>query len=431
MRNVRGWRAMACLVLICGLPLEARRVAGQPADDALIPMTLQEALRRAAAAHPGLAAASFGVVAAEARARQAAARPNPELGIEIENLSGDLNGAREVEASLRLAKRFELGGKRGARVAVAGEERSLAESDLETARHDLAREVRGDFVRGLAAQRELELARETLSIAQEVAASAQKKVEAGALPAVEAMRARVAISTAQIAWERARDESRLALERLALHWGGGPVPDQVEGSLDSLRAVPIADTLISRLADNPDLARFLANDRMRRARLRLERSRGNPDVELSGGLRRLEAEDQETFLLGLSVELPILDRNQGEVRAAAADLERSSLERERARRDLERELREQVARLRIAQAEVRGLRRIVLPGAQEVYEGVRKGYEQGRFTYLDVLEARRSLADARRAEIAALSELEQSRIEIDRLTGRGAERIHPAEEDGR
>jgi cobalt-zinc-cadmium efflux system outer membrane protein len=106
-------------------------------------------------------------------------------------------------------------------------------------------------------------------------------------------------------------------------------------------------------------------------------------------------------------------------------------EQERARRALERDLRDQVARLRIAQVELRGLRRTVLPGAQEVYEGVRRGYEQGRFTYLDVLEARRLLAQAGQTEIAALSELELSRIEIERLIGQGEDLLDRAKGEER
>jgi len=108
---------------------------------------------------------------------------------------------------------------------------------------------------------------------------------------------------------------------------------------------------------------------------------------------------------------------------AEAEARRGSREMERARRGLERDLREQSAHLFLAQAEVRGLRRTVLPGAREVFDGVQSGYAQGRFTYLDVLEARRFLAEAQEAEIAALSELERSRIELERLTGGGEAQI--------
>jgi cobalt-zinc-cadmium efflux system outer membrane protein len=423
--NSRRWWVLAHLALMGSLTVAHGLAVAQPAIDqtGLSALTLEEALRRALENHPGLGAASSEVEAAEGRVQQAGLRPNPEIGVELENFSGDLEGTSESELSVLLSKRMETGGKRGARLAVARADRSAAGQDLRAARLDLVRDVQSDFVLALAAQRQLGLAEETLAISREVAATAQRKVEAGALPVVEAARARVAVSTAEIERERARDIVRSALERLAVNWGGRSVPDRIQGDLDSLSAVPTADTLITRLPENPDLARWIYQADVQRARLRLERTLRAPDLDLGGGYRHLAADDRGTFLLGLSVELPLLNRNQGAIREAAAEINRTSFEQERTRRALERNLRDQTARLRIAQAEVRGLRRSVLPGAQEVYEGVRQGYEQGRFTYLDVLEARRFLAQANEAEIAALSELEQSRIEIDRLTGQGEDLI--------
>jgi cobalt-zinc-cadmium efflux system outer membrane protein len=221
---------------------------------------------------------------------------------------------------------------------------------------------------------------------------------------------------------------QIAIERLALNWGGSPLPEQVEGDLDSLTTVPTFDSLVVNLAGNPDLARWTNLTEYYRARLRFEQSLKSPDLNVGGGYRRFAADDNGALLLSVSIDLPLANKNQGSVREASADTGRSLFEFEQTRRLLERDLREHAARLRIAQGEVRGLRMNVLPGAQEVYEGVRQGYEQGRFTYLDVLEARRSLALVRESEITALSELEQSRIEIERLTGQGAALIDRVQE---
>lgn len=431
MRRIFGCRVRTALVLAVGLSGSPRVLVAQQAADPPVTLTLSEALRRALENSPQTKGASLGVEAAEGRLVQAGLRPNPSIAVDLENLFGDARGLRDAEASVELSRRLETGGKRDARIAVARADRSLAGRDLEAARLDLVRDVRRDFVEGVAAQRRLALADESLSIAREVAATAEKKVEAGALPAVEAIRARVAIATAEIESERAREFVRLALERLALHWGGDPVPPRVAGDLDSLASVPDLDALLVRLRENPELARWTDQEELQRARLRLARSGRIPDLELGGGYRHSLAEETGGFLIAASVELPLLHRNQGDVREAEADLARNSLDAERIRRELEGELRAQVARLRIAQAEVRSLRRYVLPGAHEVYEGVRRGYEQGRFTYLDVLEARRSLTEANEAEIAALAELEQSRLEVDRLIGQAPVTQERAKEGGK
>lgn len=413
-----GWKRFAHVFLLAGLTVTYSTVGAQPPADPSA-LTFEEALRRALEEHPRLKAASLGIEAAEGRVQQAGLRPNPELGVDVENFSGGLPGFQQSETSIQLSQRVETGGKRGARIAVAEAGRALTGRDLEAVRLDLVRDVRSDFAFGIAAQRRLALADETLTIAREIAATAQKKVEAGALPVVEATRARVAISTAEIERERARGLVRVALERLALNWGGSPLPERIEGKLDSLAAVPTLDSLVVHLSGNPDLARWTSLADFQGARLRLERSLRTPDLNIGGGYRRFAADDNGALLLGLSIDLPLMNRNQGAVREASAELGRTSFELEQTRRVLERNLRDQAARVRIAQVEVRGLRQNVLPGAQEVYEGVRQGYEQGRFTYLDVLEARRFLAQVSEAEITALSELEQSRIEVERLIGQG------------
>jgi cobalt-zinc-cadmium efflux system outer membrane protein len=401
--------------------------AQSPADQPSV-LTFEDALRRALEEHPRLKAANLGIEAAEGRVQQAGLRPNPELVVDLENFSGDLPGFERSDTSILLSQRIEIGGKRGARVAVAEADRALSGRDLDAARLDLVRDVRSDFALALAAQRRLALADETLAIAREVAATAQRKVAAGALPMVEATRARVAISTAEIESERARGLVRVALERLALNWGGSPLPERVEGNLDSLATVSSLDSLVVQLAGNPDLARWTNLADFQRARIRLEESKRSLDLSVGGGYRRFAAGDNGALLLSLSLDVPVLNRNQGAVREASAQLGQTTFELEQTRRALERVLRDHAARLRIAQVEVRGLRQNVLPGAQEVYEGVRQGYEQGRFTYLDVLEARRSLALVRESEITALSELEQSRIEIERLIGQGEAAIDRVQE---
>ncbi len=413
---------LACLAVSSGT-VWAQTPAGWPGG-----LTFEEALRRALEEHPRLKAASLGMEAAEGRIQQAGLRPNPGLAIDLENFSGDLPGFNESETSIQISQRLETGGKRGARVAVAEADRALIGRDLEAARLDLVRDVRSDFALALATQRRLALADETLAIAREVAATAQRKVEAGALPAVEATRARVAISAAEIETERARGLVQIAIERLALNWGGSPLPEQVEGDLDSLTTVPTLDSLVVHLAGNPDLARWTNLAEYHRARLQFEQSLKSPDLSIGGGYRRFAADDNGAFLLSISVDLPLGTRTRDPCERHRPTPAGSLFEFEQARRVLERDLREHAARLRIAQGEVRGLRLNVLPGAQEVYEGVRQGYEQGRFTYLDVLEARRSLALVRESEITALSELEQSRIEIERLTGQGAALIDRVQE---
>src|SRR5687767_4195556 len=85
------------------------------------PLTLTEALQRAAHGHPKLFIAERDIAIAEARRLQAGTRPNPQASLEIDNAfgTGDYRWVRAAEATLQLSQIFELGGKRDARVAAA------------------------------------------------------------------------------------------------------------------------------------------------------------------------------------------------------------------------------------------------------------------------------------------------------------------------
>ena len=96
------------------------------------PITISEAVHRAADVGPAVVQARGAVSAAEARARLAGLRLNPELGLAVEGFggTGEYRGIRQSETTLSVSQRFELGGKRTAR-------REVAEAELRGARISL------------------------------------------------------------------------------------------------------------------------------------------------------------------------------------------------------------------------------------------------------------------------------------------------------
>jgi len=410
-----GWFGSAVLA---GPPATAQTGDHPPLEEPSGELTLQQALALAMERGPELGVAELGVAAAEGHRQRAELRPNPETAFEIENLSGDLPGASEAEITLSVAQRLELGGKRGARVALADSLKGLARVDLEVVRRDLVREVETAFAAGLGAQARVVVAEQTLELAREVSASVEQKVRAGAISPVEMTRARVAVAQAEVQLETARREQDLTRRLLALRWGSAaPRFTSLGGELDTLAALPAWSSLAERLAKNPDVVRWAAESQARRARLELEQSLGVPDLTLDGGVKRLEESGSTTFVAGIGLPIPLFDRNQGAVKEAGAALEQADRSQRAARLEAERDLLDAVVRLEIAQAAVRGLRLTVIPGAESTSMEIHRGYELGKFTYHDVLEARRALAQARSDEIDALVTLRQARAEVESLVG--------------
>ena len=168
----------------------------------------------------------------------------------------------------------------------------------------------------------------------------------------------------------------------------------------------------------------------RRAELDLQRRNAVPDVTVNGAVSRFR-EASETaattaFVLGLSVPLPVFDRNQGNILRAGAEVNRAEADAERGRLYLDAALADSERRLDQAWRAADSLRRTVLPAAQEAAGFAREGYAAGKFSLLEVLDAQRALSDVREQLNAALLEVQQVRADIARLRGRvGRSRLPP------
>jgi cobalt-zinc-cadmium efflux system outer membrane protein len=382
-------------------------------------LSLAEALRRAEAGHPVLAAEGYAGRAAEALIEQAAARPNPTLDLALENVAGTgaLGGAERLETTVQVSRTLERGGKRENRIALARGERDLAGQALAVRRAEVAAATAAAYIAVLAAQERLALSATALTLAHDTAEAAALRVKDAAAPAAESARARVSLASARA--EHARIEAALAGARavLAATWGGeaSEVP-ALSGTLAVPSPLPEYDTLLARLASHPRLAQQQAGVSRHRASLQLALSQASPDVTVAGGVRFLSGGSDAAFVAGVSVPLPFRGQNQGNIRAAREILAGT----EQATRVVQAELRTGFNTawrdLRSALVVAEELRANALPAAEEALSLVRHAHAGGELPLLDVVESRRALVGLRRdlldADIAAATAL----VALDALT---------------
>ena len=409
------------------LPTTGSEVAPDATEDALPPtdaaehrgpLTLRKAMAHALLGNPTFQASSWEVRAADARRLQEGLRPNPELDMEVEELSGDNRGLKESETSVVLSQAILLGGKRAKRTRVAELERDVAGWEYEIQRLNVLTEVAKAFVSALGTQRKVELAKETVRIAEEASGAASDRVSAGAASPVEQTRAQVALATARNGLLRAEQELRAAKIRLAATWGAtAPQVPDLEGELDVDLPLPDLDSLIRRLAQNPELMRAGVALMQRRAALDLAKSRRIPDLTVSAGYQRIEGDDANTFTGGVSLPLPIFDRNQGGIREARANLRKSQWEQEAAKTQVRAALATAHSALAAAVRQREVFKNEILPGAQATFEAVREGYRQGTFDYLDFLTAQQNLAETRIEYVNVLVALHEAAADVERLIG--------------
>ncbi|MDO8539665.1 MAG: TolC family protein [Opitutaceae bacterium] len=392
---------------------------------------LRQALALALARNPELAAFSWDVRIGEARMLQAGLRPNPEVGLGVENIlgTGDFRAAREAQTTLQLSQLVELGGKRVERMKEAELARDLAGWDYETRRIEVLARTAEAFVEVLTLQRHLELADESVRLAENVARTVAERVAAAKTFVVEKTKADVALASAQLERDQTQRALSAARQRLASNWGTTQAGfERVEGNLENLEPIPPQEQLLARLAQNPELARWATELLQREAALRVEKSRATPDLSIVGGYRRLpdlagaSGPNNDSLLVGVSIPWPLHHRNQGAIREAGYRVAKATEEQRAAELRVKTELAQAWQQLAAAAAEVEALKTKILPGAQETFQTLSQYYRDGRLSYLEVLDAQRTYFGAQEQYFRALRGYHTAVIAIERLIG---ERLSP------
>jgi cobalt-zinc-cadmium efflux system outer membrane protein len=360
------------------------------------------------------------VRAGEARTLQAGFAPNPEISAEFENFAGSngLQGVEGSEITFSLRQVIEVAGKRHKRTRAAALDRDLAAWEYETARLDVRTQVVQAFVEVLSRQERLAVDAELVRLAEHVLRAAAARVKAGKVSPIEATRARVALSTSRIALERARRDLTVARERLAATWGGArPTFERAIGDLESLQTIPSVEALAQRVEQNPEMARWAIAMAQRQSAVTLEEANRVPDPTLGGGFRYFNESNNQAFLVDVSLPLPVFDRNQGNILEARYQLAKADAERRAAAVSVRTALAETHAKLATAFTEASTLRDEALPGAQSAFDATREGYRQGKFQFLEVLDAQRTLFEVRGQYIEALTTYHQAVAALERLLG--------------
>ena len=391
---------------------------GALAQAADVPLTLRAALARALTKSPELAAFPYEERAADARILQAGLTPNPEASLRVENFGPNHQFSEANESTLELSQLLELGGKRAARLRDAQAGKALVRFDYEAKRLEVLAETAQAFFEVLGTQRRVALNEEVVKLAAEIAPEIQKRVDAGKASTVEQTRNDVAVATARIGLEQAKHDLVAARRKLASKWGSPQVDfASAVGDLGRVSEPPPFGRYLAQLSTNPAIARWTAETDKRRAAVAKEKAEGKPDLTVGGGPRWFEGENTVAFVAGVSIPLPLHNKNQGAIREAEVQVEKVSVERKAAEAVLTAQVGDAYEQMAKAYAEIEILSSAVLPNAQKAMDAVKDGYAVGKLSQLDVLEARRTINEARMQHLQALVDYHKAAAQLDALTG--------------
>ena len=408
-------RALALGVAIALLPAPATHAA--PSSRTL---TLSQALSRAVASNPALVAADRDIGAAGGRNIQAGLFPNPELNAELDNAFGSKlkRNLDTAETTLQISQLFELGGKREARMAASAAEVDTARWDRAAVRLQVLAEATEAFARTLGAQARVTELEDQVSDLDQLTPLLQKRVEAGASSRAEISRGRVATEVTRVELAKARSAFQAARRELSVLMGEKvPSFSGVRGDFKRVGTPPSFDALMARALQTPLLTRFTSVYAQRRALYAAAQAKAVPDITAGVGWRHYREDKSNAVMASLSVPLSVFDRNQGGVIEASEMLAKTDAERAAAQRALTVLVGNAYEALRGSFDEARLTRANVLPVAREAYDEVRSGYSEGRYTLLELLEARAALSEASLREIDALVSFHSSLASLEGLTG--------------
>jgi cobalt-zinc-cadmium efflux system outer membrane protein len=379
-------------------------------------LTLDGAITRAVAASPQGAASAARVETLNATRARADTRPTDTVDVMIENLGiggSDLN--RQIQLTGTYSRMMERGGKRAARIGVVDADITIVRAEALIRRLEIATAVQRLYVEAQATEATVSIARERITIAEQLSREVGRRVADARDPLFAGTRARTQLAEARVDLEIAEHAREAALARLALLLGD-PAAKLTIGRGDFL---DVEDASASLQLAAVDLAVFDARRRRAMAELTLQRANARTDPTVSGGPRLIGTGD---IAVVAGVSLPLANRRLNRANIARAEAEARQIEADLAVDQFQRRQQIALAAEKVTETahEVKAVRGQVVPGAQQTLAEVRAGYNRGGFTFLDVSTAQVALHEARARMVRAATRHHEARVELDRLTGRFA-----------
>ncbi len=379
-------------------------------------ITLDEAVKLALQANPEITVIQRAREVESAATLQAAVRPNPTLSAQVEDLRSQYRNS-----TILISQSLETAGKRGARMVAADINLAMADADIMIAKAEINAKAYAAFYQVLAAQQAQTLAQELLQISTQSKETTAKRVLAGKVSPVEETKAKVAEAGLKMELATANQQLTSSRMRLASLWGNVRSDNAAftaAGELDNINEIATLDELVIQLQHSPRLQKATLAITQKQALRDIEKARQTPDVTVSLGAKRNEELGGITqAVIGLSVPIPVFDRNQGNLQGAQARQLQAEGEKVALENQLTKELTDAYSRRQLQIEAAHTYNRDILPGAQSAYEAARKGFEFGKFSFLEVLDAQRTWFQAKTQFIQTLTLARQAQADIQNILG--------------
>jgi cobalt-zinc-cadmium efflux system outer membrane protein len=406
--------SLAVLFLIVLVIPSAAQVPGTtaPTVTAGRRLTLQEAFAMADRQNLDLAATRLRHAVSQAGILIAGARPNPTASFSV---------GRDTPHELVLFDLpVELGGKRARRMDLARQEVALTDLEITAVSRDIRQRVREAFYSAALAVGLEDQQKQLVDLSQKLRDIAQARFESGDVPQLEVMQTDLELARASADWEVARVAKRVSFTRLSTLLNE---PAETEwdlvSPLESLPPQVNLQDLVSRATDaNADLQHLAQELNVERSREKVFRAGRVPDISLEGVAELNSPPDFHTGARGqITIGLPILYRNQGELAQSSATLKLIEAETSAMRRAVAGDVEAALNELNTRLLQVDLYRRTVIPVGRKLEALAEESYRSGRANILAVLDAQRTVQQNEKDYLQSLFELQKAFADLEHRVG--------------
>jgi outer membrane protein, heavy metal efflux system len=378
------------------------------------PATMDDFVRLAVERNPRLARANFAIDAARGRYVQAGLYPNPELAVSWDEI-GDRTGNGIITAP-KVTQTIVTGKKLTLAQIVAGREVDQATLDVVAERFAIVGSVRAAFYESLTIQRRAEILEELLKLADEAVANGKTLLNAERIARLDFIQLEVERERFRAELQSVKRELPGSYRRLAAVSGNpSAIPLSITGTFDGLPDYDVDAVRQAVLNFHPQVRSAQVGVERAQAAVRRAEAEPIPNVTAYAGFIRQNENRSNDAAAGVSLPVPLWNRNQGNIRAAKAELGMAI----QAVGQTENELAARVAAAhqRYASARERAevYRKELIPRAEETFKLSLTAFKGGQFEYLRVIQAQRAVSESRLEYNKSLGEAWQAAGELSGL----------------
>ena len=388
------------------------------ASEEKLSYSIDELIEIAIKESPQLKAFKAGVDISKGELVQASLYPNPEIegeGLRGKALGGESKSGKEY--NFILSQPFEWPLKRFYRKKVAGKDVDIAKLELEEFKLDLTAQVKTIFYEILKLQKELILSKENLSDLEKVLSSIKVKVESGEASEFELIKAQVEVLRAEKEFKRAENKIIISKSNLNSLLGkslseGFDVSGELKIPAEQYDEIFLFDLALKR---QPLLLQKESGLQKQQYNISFQKNNRFPDISLKTIFAR--EIDKRSFGFGLSLPLPLWNRNQGEIAKASAEERKAKEEFNQIKIELSKLITEELVNYQTAADQIEVFKKGLLAQAEEALRIAKLRYEEGESGIIDFLDAQRVYRQTFFEYYQALFEANTAKFRLERLVG--------------